>query len=175
MPRRSSIETLPAELKAWLDGALVAGGFADYRELAAELTARGYPRSKSAVHRYGEKFEERIAQLKVATEQARAIVTASPDDEGAMADALMRLVQERMFTVLRELEVDPAEHTLNLPKAARAIADLARASVTQKKWVSEVREKTRAAAESVEQLAAKGGLSADAVQAIRREILGIAA
>lgn len=173
VPKRSSIETLPPELKAWLDRALVEGGFANYRELAAELASRGYPRSKSAVHRYGERFEERIEQLRVATEQAKAVVAATPDDEGAMSEALLRLVQERLFAVLRELEIDP-KRPLNLGSVAKSIAELARATVTQKKWMTEVREKASAAAESVERLAARGGLSADAVQAIRREILGIA-
>ncbi|MGK4383426.1 phage protein Gp27 family protein [Ectopseudomonas oleovorans] len=60
----------------------------------------------------------------------------------------------------------------DLPKVAKAVAELGRASVVQKKWQSEVRSKAEAAAAQVEKIARKGGLNADTVAEIRREILG---
>lgn len=45
----------------------------------------------------------------------------------------MRLVQEKLFQVLIDFQVDP-DKPLNLASAARAIADLSRATVGQKKW-----------------------------------------
>ena len=41
MAPRSKVHTLPPELKEWLDGELVARGFGDYVQLAADLKARG--------------------------------------------------------------------------------------------------------------------------------------
>lgn len=42
------------------------------------------------------------------------------------------------------------------------------------KYRAQVQEKAAAAAASVEKIAKKGGLTTDSVEAIRREILGIA-
>jgi hypothetical protein len=149
MPKRSKVDTLPPQLKAWLDAELVKRGFADYVELAADLKAKGADLSKSSLHRYGSKFEERMAQLKVSTEQARAVVAASPDDEGAMNEALIRLTQDKLFGVLVELDVDP--QSVNLSKLTKSIADLARSSITQKKWQIEVRTKAAERMKAVEQ------------------------
>ena len=42
MPPRSKIKQLPAEVKAWLDQALLQGNFSDYKQLEKELEARGF-------------------------------------------------------------------------------------------------------------------------------------
>ncbi len=161
---------MPAEIKEWLDRALAENNFSDYELLAEELKARGYAISKSALHRYGQAFETRLSALKMASEQARAVVAAAPDEEGAVNEALMRLVQEHLFKLLMAEEGE-----FDLPKVARAVAELGRATVTQKKWQAEVRARAEAAAAAVEKIAKKGGLSAESVDQLRREILGIAA
>ena len=170
MPARSKVAALPAEVKAWLDRALAENNFSDYEVLAEELKARGYAISKSALHRYGQAFETRLSALKMASEQARAVVAAAPDEEGAVNEALMRLAQEHLFKLLMAEEGE-----FDLPKVARAVAELGRATVTQKKWQAEVRARAEAAAAAVEKIAKKGGLSAESVDQLRREILGIAA
>lgn len=170
MPPRSKVAGMPAEIKEWLDRALAENNFSDYELLAEELKARGYAISKSALHRYGQAFETRLSALKMASEQARAVVAAAPDEEGAVNEALMRLVQEHLFKLLMAEEAE-----FDLPKVARAVAELGRATVTQKKWQAEVRARAEAAAAAVEKIAKKGGLSAESVDQLRREILGIAA
>ena len=172
MGKKSTVETLPKEVKEWLDRALVESNFSDYKLLAGEMKARGYEISKSAIHRYGQDFEERLKTLKMVTEQARAVVQAAPDEDGAVNDALVRLTQEKLFGVLMEIEVDP--ETVDLAKLAKAVAELGKASVMQKRWFSEVRAKAEAAAANVEKIAKKGGLSSASVEQLRREILGIA-
>ena len=169
MPKRSAVDALPKGVKEWLDRALVDGNFSGYEKLSSELKGRGFELSKSAIHRYGSQFEQRLAALKTASEQARAVVVAAPDEEGAVNEALMRLVQEHLFRLLMSEEGE-----FDLPKGARAVADLGRATVNQKKWQAEVKDKTRAAADAVTNVAKKGGLTAEAVDMIRREILGIA-
>jgi len=175
MPKRSKVETLPPELKAWLDGELLKRGFADYVQLAADLQKKGADLSKSSLHRYGSKFEERMAQLKASTEQAKAVVAASPDDEGAMNEALIRLTQDKLFGILVELDVDPA--SVSLPKLTKSIADLARSSIGQKRWSLEARaaareELLREQREKLDALPNKGGVTAETKAAIR-EALGI--
>ncbi|MCY1301166.1 hypothetical protein D9M70_507600 [compost metagenome] len=170
MPPRSKVATLPPEVKAWLDQALADSNFSGYDALVEELAGRGYAISKSALHRYGQDFEERLSALRMASEQAKAIVIAAPDDEGSVNEALMRLVQEHLFKLLMS-----EDGKIDLPKVAKAVAELGRASVVQKKWAAEVRTKAEAAASQVEKIARKGGLNAETVAEIRREILGVAA
>lgn len=169
--RRNKVTLLPPAVKAWLDQALTEKGFSQYEALAEELRAKGYAIGKSALHRYGQKFEKRVADVKVATEMASAIVEASPDEDNSQNEALIRLVQQRLMHALVELE--NVEDPNALVKVTRAIADIARASVNQKRFREEVAEKTKSAAERAEKIARRGGLSEASVQAIRREILGI--
>ena len=169
MPPRSKVLTLPPEIKEWLDATLVETNFSGYALIEEELAKRGFRISKSSLNRYGKEFEDELAALRVATDQARAVVEAAPDEEGALNEALMRLVQRHLFQLLRS---EDGEY--DLTKVAKAVAELGRASVVQKKWQSEVRARAEAAAASVEKIARKGGLSADSVAQLRREILGIA-
>jgi hypothetical protein len=172
MGARSAVERLPDDTQKELNRRLISNAFGDYDGLTAWLAEQGFEISRSAVHRYGQKFEERVRALRIATQQAKAIVEEAPDDQGTMSDALVRLTQEKLFGVLMDLQVDP--ETIELPKLTRAIADLGRASVQQKRWMTEVREKAEAAASAAEKIASKGGLSADSVAELRRQILGIA-
>ncbi|PQA82771.1 terminase [Limnohabitans sp. TS-CS-82] len=173
MPPRSKVEQLPPEIKAWLDQALVQSNFSQYELLSAELKKRGCEISKTGLHRYGQDFEERLKTLRMVTEQARAVVQASPDDDGAVNDALVRLTQEKMFGILMELEVDPT--SIDLTKLARAVAELGKASVAQKRWQMEARKSALAEAAKEAGIAAKSvGLTDDAVEQIKRRILGIA-
>lgn len=172
MPRRSAVDILPKEVKEWLDRALADGGFADYRLLAEELQARGFEISKSAVHRYGQKFEERLASLKMVTEQSRAIVMANPDDDNAINEALQRLTQEKMFDVLLTMEIDPAK--VNLASLAKSVAELGRASVTQKKYAEEVRQRERErAAELADEMGRAQGMGEKDVRFWREKFLGV--
>jgi hypothetical protein len=134
------------------------------------LSAKGFSISKSALHRYGQDFESKLSALRVASEQARAVVAAAPDEEGAVNEALMRLVQEHLFKLLMA-----DDDKMDLPKVAKAVAELGKASIAQKKWQAEYREKAEAAASRVEKIAKKGGLNQATVEEIRREILGMVA
>lgn len=173
MPRRSKVEGLPADVKAWLDQALVQNNFSQYELLEAELSKRGYGIGKSSLHRYGQDFEERLKALRVVTEQARAVVQASPDEDGAVNDALVRLTQEKMFGILMELNVDPDE--VDIVKLTRAIAELGKASVAQKRWQAEARKQALAdAAKEAGEAAKSAGLTDEAAAQIQQRILGVA-
>ena len=172
MPSRSKVTTLPEKVKAELDKRLVTSGFSDYQALAEWLREQGFEISRSAIHRYGQEFEEKLAILKIATEQARAITDAVGDEEGVMSDALTRLCQEKAFQVLVDMEkLDP--ENVDFAKLSLAIARLNRASVAQKKWMAEFKEKTRQTADEVVKVAQKGGLSEEKAEEIRKRILGI--
>lgn len=171
MPPRSKIHQLPAEVKAWLDSTLAENNFSGYEQLADELAARGYDISKSAVHRYGQDFEARLSALKMASEQARAVVQAAPDDEGNVNEALMRLVQEHLFKMLMA-----EDGKFDLPKMAKAVAELGRASVTQKKFAIEERARKKLLDEQEqrlnEELRGADGMSEQLEARIRNILLG---
>ncbi|HAR97933.1 MAG TPA: terminase [Syntrophus sp. (in: bacteria)] len=178
MPARSKITLLPPEIKAKLDRLLIDRGFAGYDKIVGEinnvLDAEGYEirLSRAGTHRYGQGFEERIAAIRIATEQARAITEAAGDDAGATGDALIRLVQEKAFQVLVKMaDLDPEDVDFN--KLTVAIAKLNNASVQQKKWQAEIKTKTVAAADSAVKVAKQGGLSDEKAEEIRKRILGI--
>ena len=169
MAPRSKIAKLPKEIRDWLDRSLIANQFGEYELLAAEIKSRGFDISKSAIHRYGQEFEDKLLAIKIATEQARAITDAIPDDSGAMNDALIRLVQQKAFDTLVKMEEGASIKDIGL-----MVARLSNATVKQKQFAEEVRRRAAVAADAVETIAKKGGLSADALDTIRRDILGIA-
>lgn len=172
MGARSKVDQLPEDVRQSLEQRLIKSGFSGYAELVDWLEEQGFEISKSSLHRWGSTFEERCAALRVATQQAKAIVAATPDDEGDMTEALMRLMQERLFTALVDMEVDPSK--VNLGSIAKALAPIARASIAQKQYASQVRERANAAAAAVERAVKTGGLSADTAKDLRDQILGIA-
>lgn len=162
MAPRSKVTRLPAAVKAWLDEKLVEGNFSGYEVLSAELTKRGYAISKSALHNYGQEFEERLAAVKLSTEQARAVVAAAPDEDNSVNDALIRLVQERLFTLL----CDANSKNVDLAKVAKAVADLGRTSISQRRFAAEMREKVAADLAALE----KEGYDKDTLDAVQNRI-----
>jgi hypothetical protein len=179
MAPRSKVATLPPALKEWLDAEMMRRGFADYVQLAADLKARGADVSKSSLHRYGTQFERRMAQLKMASEQARALVDAAPDDEDKLGSAVVRMTQEKIFGLLMEIDVDAEDVDIN--KLFKNAAEIGKASVALKRYSMEARAaiKEEARRELVEQQRAqleampnKGGVTAETKAAIR-EALGI--
>ena len=179
MPKRSKVHSLPPELKEWLDAELVKRGFGDYVQLAADLKARGADVSKSALQRYGSPFEQRMAQLKMASEQARALVDAAPDEEDKLGAAVVRMTQEKIFSLLMELDINAEDVDVN--KLFKNAAEIGKASVTQKRFSMEARaaieaEACRKALEAVSAVAAtsakKQGLSDSGVEALREATAG---
>lgn len=179
MAPRSKVHKLPPELKEWLDNELIARGFGDYVQLAADLKARGAEVSKSALQRYGSPFEQRMAQLKLAGEQARALVDAVPDEEDKLGAAVVRMTQEKIFKLLMELEIDPEDVDVN--KLFKNAAEIGKASVTHKRFSMEARAAIEAEARrklldeqkaKLEAMGHQAGVTPQTKQAIR-EALGI--
>lgn len=183
MTARSKIEQLPPELKAQLDALLVQYNFSRYSELVDELKKRGETLgvqadvSRSGLHRYGSKLERRMSAIKASTEAAKLIAAGAPDDEDARSSAIISLIQTELFEAIVNLQeaedADAGDRVALLSKAAKNIATLARASVTQKRHMLEIRTKAEAAAKQVSRMAKKGGLSADVIQQIEEQVLGI--
>lgn len=180
MAKPSAIDQLNAEDKAWLDARFRDQGFCGYVEIAELLAERGYNVSKSSVHRYGQKLEQKLAAVQASTQAAIMISEAAPDDADQRSAAVMSLIQTELFNSLIALQEsnDPdtsaADRIELMAKCGKGIASIMQASIGQKKWMLDVRDRVEKVAKSVEEIAKKGGLSPKAAATIRKEILGIA-
>ncbi len=124
MAPRPKVMAVPEEVRRELDRWLMAGGFSGYLNLSEWLGEQGFEISHAAVHRYGVQLERKVEAIRLATEQANVIVSASPDDAGAMSLGTLRMAQERLFSLLRASDDGNLKEVTS---AARAIADMARA------------------------------------------------
>lgn len=176
MPPKNKVYTLPEPIRAWLDETLAANGGQQFAALEAQLKAKGFAISDSALQRYhAGDLQPRLQALKLATESARTVAAAMGENDGTMLEALTGLCQERLFTLLMEVDTSTIDGSI-LAKLARAIGDLARASINVKKHVAEARAKAlEEAADTVKKAAAQAGISEETIQVIRRDILRMAA
>ncbi len=189
MGRKSSISRLPDNVRTYIEGKLAEGRLT-LDELIANLQAQfpsqaesGELPSRTAVHRYGQKLERRLAAIRASTEAAKIIRAQAGDDLDARSEALTAMIQSELFESIIALqeagdeEMDPGERVGLLASAAKNIATLTRSSVTLKKYQAEAEERARQAllAEQKAALAAmpnKSGVTEATKQAIR-EALGI--
>jgi hypothetical protein len=171
-----------AELKAELDRNLIEGRLANYEALAKWLGSQGYkivagqpPLSTSR------ELEQKLNLARLVTEQATAVIEASPDDDNNLSAALLRLVQQHLFEMLVDLKTEGLTQR-DIAKLADSVAQMTRATVMQQKWASELKAKIVARVGAAErevvaevQHAASvgGGLSAEAEARIRRILLEI--
>ena len=158
MGRKSSIDRLDPEIKAYLL-AMIATGSMTLNELIADLQERfpaaaasGDLPSRSAVGRYGQKLERRLAAIRASTEAAKLIQAHAGDDKDARSEALTAMVQTELFEAILELQeadaegdeaADPGERVALLSKAAKNIATLTRSSINLKEFQTKVEEATR--------------------------------
>jgi hypothetical protein len=180
MAARAKIKKIDLKLRAELDRRLIDGSFSDYRGLAKWLTEKGCKIGPKAVQRYGSAMERKLGALRIATEQARAVVDASGGADDLVNEGLMRLVQGDLFKVLVELR-DADRKTVDVNALARNVASICRSSVQMRKAAEEMRNgigrRLRAAERKVVEAArrgARGGLSAVAEKRIRAALLEIA-
>lgn len=196
MGRKSSIDRLDPEIKAYIQAMLASGGVT-LDELIADLQER-YPAaakagdlpSRSAVGRYGQKLERRLSAIRASTEAAKLIQQHAGDDKDARSEALTAMVQTELFEAilaLQEIDEPPPEGTSAeeaaanrvelLSKAAKNIATLTRSSINIKEFQAKVEEAARKKLleeqrAKLEAMPAKGGVTPETKAAIR-EALGI--
>lgn len=181
MPRRSKIDRLDAETRAWIEQELIGRAFSGYEALASRLAERGLKIGKSLLHRHGRRLERRIAAIRASTEAARRIAEAAPDEEDALSASVISMIQSDTFSVLLALQeaedAEPAQRLKLLNQASRAIAELSRASIAQKRWAGEVRARLdaakAAAVDRVDRELANAGLTGAGAERIKAAIMGI--
>ena len=182
MARRSKVNALPAEVLEDLNAKLIQRGFSGYEELTAWLKSLGYDISKTAIFRHGSaleaEFEEAMADARRTRALARAARESGDSDDGALLESASEIMQDNLLRLSLKLKnsgAEPEEAAKTLSLISRAFADIGRFDISRQKWQAEVRDKASAAADAVEAIAKKGGLSPEAMDTIRKGILGIAA
>jgi hypothetical protein len=92
-----------------------------------------------------------------------------------MGEALMRLTQEQVFTLLVDLQGDITPGDLS--KIATAVSAMNRSSVTTKKYAAEVREKLEAKFKALEAESSSGqskrSIDPETLRIIRQEVYGL--
>lgn len=179
MAKRSTLATLPDDIRQAFERKLAESGFANYSELTEWLQEQGFVVSRSSVHRYGKKIERRFAAIKDSTEAARLIADQATDEQDTRSEALMAMLQTELFNAMVEIgEIDdkqlPAIKRFGIMSAAaKNIAALTSASANLKQYQAKVKIKVEDTADKVAKSVKKGGLSEAAAESIRRQILGI--
>lgn len=183
------MDELSPEARKALDKEIERRNFKDYAGLVEWIREQGWFLTDEApgisvIQRHGVKLKQRLELVTAATRSAVMIEEAARDDSDARSAAVIAMIQSEMFEVLLNLneaseESDPETRVELLTKAARGVADLSRASVSQKKWKAEVeariRSEERAKAADVATNAAKSqGVSPETIALIRRDVLGMA-
>lgn len=176
MTRITKIDRLPPRIKAYLERILADRTRPSYKELSDWLAEQGYVISPVTIWRYDERRVQKIMErVRISTEAARLIAAAAPDAMDDQSAAALRIVQSGLFEVISDLaaadtDTDPETRGKILSQAARALADVARASISQKRWAEEVRAKL----DAVEKAASKAGkrLDPETLKIIREGLYG---
>lgn len=176
MPRQSSIKRQLPEIKAAIDKLINAG--ATIQEIVAEVEARGGKVSRSAVGRYKKDMEKVTAKMREAREIAAGFASDLGEiPEGKTGRLLIEMLQTLIFQGLldRGQDDDGQSSAKDLMMLAKAIRDMASASKIDVDLEMSIRRETakKAAAEAVK-VAKKKGLSKDAINDFREQILGVA-
>ncbi|HMS05333.1 MAG TPA: DUF3486 family protein [Burkholderiaceae bacterium] len=151
MPRRSSVATLPAEVRRWLERALEENGFAGYEQLVALLKAKGYEISKSSLHRWGKDIQDQRAIIYAEAQNSQALSEGGADARDTRSEAIFAVAQTMLIRKLREAMLsqaegkddDPTGTAMALARIGRDIATMARGSMDLKRFQAAIEEAAR--------------------------------
>lgn len=178
MARLSKIDRLPPEVRETI-GALRKLGFTIDEILAKlrELESPGAAEiSRSALGRHVKSLDAMAERVRWSRGAAEAIMARLGEDEGRTARLNIELMHASLMDLLAGGE-DGVAITLDPEKAmllSRAVRDLTTAARHDAEREIKVRRETAAkAAKAATGAARKAGLSAEAIAAIERDVLGI--
>ena len=197
MAPKSSIDRLDPEIKAYIQSMLALGSMtldeliADLQEKFPASAVAGELPSRSAVGRYGQKLNRRLAAIRASTEAAKIIQAHAGDDSDARSEALVAMVQTELFEAilaLQEVDEQPPEGMTAeevaanrvelLSKAAKNIATLTRGSINLKQFQAQVEERTRKAVlaeqeAKLQTIAKQQGMGREQLDFWMKEFLGV--
>lgn len=179
MPNISAFDDLTPDEIATIDAEIERRNFKNLTAISDWCKANGWQIERGAVWNRSSKIKKRLQTLKNATDASKLIEKQVQDEGGSLHDATLSIIQAGLFDCVTNLEEandedDPFIRVELLGKAAKAAADVGRASISVKKYKNEVKAKAQSVADKVAQTASKNGLSQETIDILKREILGIA-
>lgn len=178
--RKSSIDQLDPRVKEAVDE-LVRGGRHTIDDIVQQIRALGGDASRSAVGRYVKRAEDQMERYRQAQEVAKVwIGRLEENPNGDVGRLLSEMLRTVAFQTIGQLgDAEPSEEgnsgAMDIMLLARSIKDLASADKLSAEREMRVRQEVvRNAAERAAAIAKKGGMSPQAVDEIRRELLGMA-
>lgn len=185
MAPRSSIERLPPDARKALESWLVEfnSGRIQLDEVMTRLEgllefndATAAAPSRSAVHRYGQKFakiSDRIKRTRAFTDAFAAEVGPQVAD-GKGLQVLLQTFESLAFDMIGKLGDDESFDTKSLMEFARSLKDVASALKTDADRSLKIQQEAlKAAAAQVGKLGKELGWSADTARRVREEITGV--
>jgi hypothetical protein len=181
MATRSKVDQLPETLRERIAGLLREGVTLD--AIMGVLDGLGVTEiSRSSLGRWAARQSAWRDRLTRSRETARMLVQETGKDEGRTAQANLEMMQELVLqTLIATGEGEGATlDAKTMATLARMLDDLAAAQRKQQDFVVKIRDEAearakKAAAGAVERVGRERGLSAETVQAIRAQILGVKA
>ena len=170
--RKSSVVTMDPAIREAVDAA-IREGRATIADIVALIRELGGSASKSAVGRYKQQAESQMQRYREAQEVAKVwIGKLQADPEGDVGRLLAEMLRTTAFQTLGDMESGTPQDVMFL---AKALKDLAGADkLTADRILLVRREAAKEAAEKVTTVGKAKGLTKDTVEALRREILGVA-
>ena len=170
--RKSSVVTMDPAIREAVDAA-IREGRATIADIVALIRELGGSVSKSAVGRYKQQAESQMQRYREAQEVAKVwIGKLQADPEGDVGRLLAEMLRTTAFQTLGDMESGTPQDVMFL---AKALKDLAGADkLTADRILLVRREAAKEAAEKVTTVGKAKGLTKDTVEALRREILGVA-
>lgn len=174
MAPRSNIRKLPDELRHELDRLLSDGKFTIV-QITDHMRTLGAEVSKSSVHRYSQDFERMTEDIRLTREMARAVGRELKDDiDGNATQMLVESMHALLLKARMQLADSGDIDAKSVSDLAKAVKDLQVASKSNVEMRWKLREQVaREAAQAVDDVVQKQGLSAETVETIKERILGI--
>lgn len=179
--RHSKVVRLPVAIRDAVNTLIVSGKTIDevlthLRLLAdqGEIPTEALP-SRSGVGRYAKGFIARLEKMDLVREQAKTIVERAEGQGLVVEEAAVSLVLNEIMTIL--MPEDGKLSPKTVASVALALSKLQSSSATRERAKIEIRKdlarRAVVAAKEVGKMAKSQGLSANAVDEIKKKILGI--
>lgn len=171
--RPSSVDQLPQQIRYELDRLLTEGKFS-IAEITSHIQGLGAAISKSAVHRYSQHQEQVAQDIRFTREMAQAVGKELQDVDGDTGRLLIESVQSLLFRARLEVATDEPLNPKTVESMARAAKDLQYALKVNVDTEAKIRDRVlKEAAEKVVKTAVAAGLSAETVNLMKSEVLGL--
>lgn len=174
MAGRSSIDSLPTDIRERIDAAIRSGVTVD--GLVELLTDAGYDISRSAAGRYSQKFARLAAQQRDVQSLAKAFGAefgGGDDKQTRMMIQLMTTITTRALMPIAS-EDDPELGAKEIGQLARAVKDMASAAKTEAEREMRIRELERKrAADVAEKVGRAAGATDDTLARIHAAIMSM--